>query len=296
MNNAGLSDSALRLLIPCCVVVLLCSTLTLACRPREPATVWVAAMLAAERALADSLAVAGMREGMARFLAPASTALGPAPMDGLAWAETQPNDARQTRVRRAHVSTAGDLAFALGWWPRVDSASGHYVNIWQHEATEGWRIACTAWLGHVPTAIMARLDTAEAPGWVRASRKLYQEAARVSMLKADKELARRSLDRSAAWAFDGAAADSIDLLREGLPPIRGREEVLEALKEERGVLSWVPVASHVARSGDLGYTYGFQTHRTDTLVRSRAFLRIWKALPDSSWSVLVHAVTRPIRD
>lgn len=257
---------------------------------------WVAELLTAERALADSLAAVGMRRGMAHFMAPASTALGPAPMDGRDWAQAQPNESREARVRRAHVSAAGDLGYALGWWPKADTASGHYVNVWQRRGPDGWRIACTSWLGHAPTRTIARLDTAEAPGWIRANRKLYQEAARVSMLGADKELGRRSLDRSAAWAFDGVAGDSIYLLREGLPPIHGREGALGALAEEQGVLSWVPLGSHVAESGDLGYTYGFQTARTDTAVRSRAYLRIWKALPDSSWNVLVHAVTRPVLD
>ncbi len=280
----------------CCLVTLLCGMIATGCTSPDPVTTWVAELLVAERNLADSLATAGMRQGMASFMAPASTALGPAPVDGRSWANSQPDESRRTVIRRAHISAAGDLGFAIGLWPRADSASGHYVNVWQRDESGRWHIACTAWLSHAPAWIPARLDTTEAPGLVRASRKLYQEAARVSMLGADKELGRRSLDRSAAWAFSGAAADSISLLRESLPPIRGREGTLEALRRTRGVLSWVPLGSHVAQSGDLGYTYGFQTAKSDTMVQSRAYLRIWKAMPDSSWSILVHAVTRPVLD
>ncbi len=279
-----------------CLVTLLCSVLAAGCTSPDPVTTWVAELIVAERDLADSLATAGMRQGMASFMAPASTALGPAPVDGRSWANSQPDERRKTVIRHAHISAAGDLGFALGLWPRADSASGHYVNVWQRGDSGRWLIACTAWLSHAPARTPERVDTTEAPGLVRANRKLYQEASRVSMLGADKELGRRSLDRSAAWAFSGAAADSIYLLRENQPPVRGRDGALEALRQTRGVLSWVPLGSRVAQSGDLGFTYGFQTAKSDAIVQSRAYLRIWKAMPDSSWSILVHAVTRPVLD
>ena len=274
-------------------VALLCLA---GCAREEVEPVWVKDLLEAERSFSDMLAVDGMRSALLHFLATSSVALGPGPVEGRAWAAEQTDAAMHIRTRHGHVAAAGDLGYSIGLWLRSDSAAGHYVHIWRKKSPGAWRIAFTAWLRHGPVAKTARLDTFESRGWIRSRRKLYQEAARVSMLRADKDLAQRSLDRSARWAFTDVAADSILYLQEGAPPIRGKARMLASLGEDTGILSWIPVEGVMAKAGDLGYAYGFQAARQDSSVQSRAYLRIWKARRDSSWSAVVHAVTRPILD
>lgn len=108
----------------------------------------------------------------------------------------------------------------------------------------------------------------------------------------EKEFADRVAQNGIGPAFlEFAAPDAVLMRNDSL--LIGRESIAGYLKETPAngrtiELSWKPDFVDVARSGDLGYTYGkYVFTATDTLGISRIsegiFHTVWKRQPDGRW-------------
>lgn len=253
-------------------------------------------LVAAEQAFSAASVNDGTRAAFLDFLANRSIVFDPIPADGKAqMASRTPSDERTSWwPRHGELSANGDFGYTTGSWAS-SQARGRYVTIWRFQADGAWR-------AEVVARIRYDLDTLSVPppmasprkqGWVRARRKLYQEAARVAMLKTDRDLAQLSLAASKEHAMRGVLDDSVRYYRDATPPGRGRDSMAGLLSQMPGMTAWAPISGRIARGGDLGYTYGLQTVRAspaDTTARSSAYLRIWKAQPDSTWRLVVDLV------
>ncbi len=196
---------------------------------------------------------------------------------------------------RADIAASGDLGYTAGHWTN-GADGGRYVTVWRYSPDATWRVRITARTAGGPIAekVDGALSIPFHRGWIRARRKLYQEAARVAMLKADRDMAARSLSDGLEHAVEGIAADSALFLRDGLIPLTGREDVVTYLRKQKGITSWIPVDAEISRAGDLGFTYGLQTSKVsemDTTAVTSAYVRIWKAKPDSTWQLDVDFVS-----
>lgn len=79
---------------------------------------------------------------------------------------------------------------------------------------------------------------------------------------ADKAFSELSLNEGMKVAFDTYCASEGVLLRPQSMPVEGIQAVSEVLKgtDDSGfTLTWEPLHARVAKSGDLGYTYGVYT-------------------------------------
>ena len=114
-----------------------------------------------------------------------------------------------------------------------------------------------------------------------------------SLLKTDIEFSKTSVEKGAAEAFYlYLAADAVQLPA-GLPPIVGREKIRESMSgSSKAVLKWEPARAEVAKSGDLGYTWGnyelsWQKEDGKTEKLHGKYLNIWKKQPDGTWKAIV---------
>lgn len=301
ISMAGLSGAlwwryAPPLLIAACLLAGCAKT------PSIPPGGTLESLIAAEQAFSAASLNDGTRAAFLDFLADRSVVFDPIPMDGnTRMAGRAPSDERTTWwPRHGELSANGDFGYTTGSWA-ARHTRGRYVTIWRFQAGGAWRAEVVARIRY-DRDTLARPSAVASPlkqGWVRARRKLYQEAARVSMLKADRDLAQLSLAASNEHAMRGVLDDSVRFYRDGAPPGRGRDSMTILLRQMPGMTAWAPISGHIARGGDLGYTYGLQTVRAspaDTTARSNAYLRIWKAQPDSTWRLVVDLVaTTPIR-
>lgn len=134
------------------------------------------------------------------------------------------------------------------------------------------------------------------PYWILSSSctsKIDLEKEKENLLKTDIEFSKTSVEKGAAEAFYLYLADDAVQLPAGLPPIVGREKIRESMSgSSKAVLKWEPVKAEVAKSGDLGYTWGNyeiswqgEDGRTEKLYGK--YLNIWKKQPDGTWKVVV---------
>ena len=262
----------------------------------------LASLVATERAFSQASVEHGQRTAFLGYLAEGSIIFSPTPTDARALYTERP-EAPTTLVWHpafADIAATGDLGYTTGPWTFSDStgaaiAYGHYVTVWRVQPDSTWRVEIDAGVSH-PSHERPAPEHVATPGdssWIRARRKLYQEAARVSMLKADRDLAQASLEGGSAAAFSAVLADSVRFYRDGVFPGIGKAAMVDMLRQQSGVLSWVPINAAISRAGDLGYTYGLTTFKAapqDTSTTSNSYLRIWKAQPDSTWLLVVDLV------
>ena len=123
--------------------------------------------------------------------------------------------------------------------------------------------------------------------------KIDLEKEKGNLLKTDIEFSRTSVEKGAAEAFYLYLADDAVQLPAGLPPIVGREKIRESMSgSSKAVLKWEPVKAEVAKSGDLGYTWGnyeisWQGEEGKTEKLYGKYLNIWKKQPDGTWKAVV---------
>jgi ketosteroid isomerase-like protein len=123
--------------------------------------------------------------------------------------------------------------------------------------------------------------------------KIDLEKEKGDLLKTDIEFSRTSVEKGAAEAFYLYLADDAVQLPAGLPPIVGREKIRESMSgSSKAVLKWEPVKAEVAKSGDLGYTWGnyeigWQGEDRKTEKLYGKYLNVWKKQPDGTWKAVV---------
>ena len=109
------------------------------------------------------------------------------------------------------------------------------------------------------------------------------------LMRTDEAFAKFAREHGVAEAFREFAAPDATSFPMGESPIHGREAIYQSmLSFPKGELLWTPSAADIARSGDLGYTWGtFEFRTTDTdgkpVFHHGKYLTVWKLQPDGSW-------------
>jgi ketosteroid isomerase-like protein len=123
------------------------------------------------------------------------------------------------------------------------------------------------------------------------------EAERSALLEADLSFSRASEEKGAAQAFyEFLAADGVSLAT-GEPPIRGRDAIKVHLSAgPQGFFTWQPIAVDVARSGEIGFTWGtaiFQGKGADEKPRisHSKYVSIWKKQNNGRWKVVLFSTS-----
>ena len=112
-----------------------------------------------------------------------------------------------------------------------------------------------------------------------------------ALLKTDIEFAKASVATSAAEAFAVYLADDATQMPAGGNPVVGKKAILARLGSGY-VLSWEPKRAEVAKSGELGWTWGtYELHTRDAegkpIVRYGKYVNVWRKQKDGTWKVIL---------
>ncbi len=130
-----------------------------------------------------------------------------------------------------------------------------------------------------------RTDAAEEPG------KGEMEEERARLLETDRTFS----NLSAAKGYKAAFLDYIDsngvLLRPDMAPIIGADAIdyLSQQSDDSFTMTWDPRGGSVARSGDMGYTYGLYSikpNAQDTVIYG-TYVNVWKKQADGTWKFVL---------
>ena len=121
------------------------------------------------------------------------------------------------------------------------------------------------------------------------------EAESARLLQTDQAFSRRCEEKGPAVAFYEFLAPDGTSLPPGELPVKGREAIrVHWSARPQGVLRWKPAEAQVARSGELGYTWGTYEFSTNGLegrpqMSYGKYVTIWKKQADGSWKVVLDA-------
>jgi ketosteroid isomerase-like protein len=254
-------------------------------------------LIATERAYAQLAIDSTTQRAFNRYFAADGIVFRPRAIPALEYFRVRPMAPAILRVWEpvlADVSRAGDLGYTTGPWvasrrdTRADPSFGQYLTIWRRQNDGSWKVEIDAGIGHGadakgPSGVVAAPPRSE---W-RAAKPETTGSVKSSLLRADSALAAASDAKGVAAAFANATAPNVRMLRSGHFPITSDSLAAALAATQR--YSWIPVAAHVASSGDLGYTRGnfMLVTKGDRgqVVEKGDYIRVWRRTRDGRWVI-----------
>jgi ketosteroid isomerase-like protein len=258
-------------------------------------------LVQAEKDFAKTAAEKGIRDSFLAFLAEDSVLFRPDPVNGKKFLTAQQGGPGYLSwyPTYAEVSLAGDLGFNTGPYelrPKGPEdkpvAMGNFSTVWRKQADGTWKALIDIGVqGNQPPAPPKPEIALKGPAKIAEKNLPKVDAAKeqAAMMNADRAFAKAVQDKGEAAAYAATVADDARLLRTGRQPILGKAAVQAAIAERPAPINWEPIGGGMARSGDLGYTYG-KTFRPENgpdspWVDSDNYMRLWRKQPDGSWKV-----------
>lgn len=276
--------------------------LTFACNSRDPdpppssAAVnpeVVDEVIAAERAFSAMSDQAGVKAAFQTFYATDGIAFDPAPTNGqdlvAGWSDDGPHMVWGPDI--AEASAAGDMGYTSGPYvvtlPDGSHRYGHYHSVWARQADGAWRVVIDVGGPHGVDSIPAKVERPAAPSPPSSAAGGDTDLLAVDRAFAE-AYARERWEATRRFTFDRAR-----VYRFGQLPFRGLEAALEDQERSGEVLTWEPEGARVARSDDLGFTYGNGTvtrREAGETPQSMSYGRFWRRGNDGAWRVVVEVV------
>lgn len=253
-------------------------------------------LVAAEKAFSKAAAAKGIRDSFLDFLADDSVLFRPDPVNGPQFLRSRPGapGLLSWQPAYAEVSLAGDLGYDTGpaeYRAKAEDKAepSQFATVWARQADGAWKAMVDLGTpGNPPMAVDIAL---KGPAKVAASAlpKVDAKAVEASLLAADRALAGVAQEKGTAAAYTAVLADDARLLRAGRALTVGKAAAQAVLGEDKGLVTWEPAGGGVARSGDLGYTYGIVQHRENIVespwVKTGNYIRVWRRQPDGAWKL-----------
>lgn len=263
-------------------------------------------LIAAERSFARTSIEKGIRDAFLTYLADDAIIFRPRPIKGKpVYEQLQPIPGTLSwKPIHAEIAASGDFGYTTGPFeyrknPGSEQADGcgFYVSVWIKQNGDTWQVMLDAGI-NCPcpdTTILEIIISQQRSKFVnKTTRKADVETEKAKLMKSEFELASSVAVEGIVNAYQVYLADDIRFYRMGEAPIVGKEAVLNKSSHQNGIPFWKPVASDVARSGDLGYTYGIADWKLDSgEIRSHSYLRIWKKNKNMMWKIVLD-LTNPI--
>ena len=124
--------------------------------------------------------------------------------------------------------------------------------------------------------------------------------AKMEMMNADREFSKMSEEKGMKTAFIEFLDSNGVLLRPKRLPIAGADAIDYLIQQNDTdyTLTWEPRNGNIAKSGELGYTYGIYALRPskkDTVIYG-TYVSIWKKQADGTWKYILDSGNEGISD
>ncbi len=256
----------------------------------------------AERQFAARSVASGIRDAFLANLAEDAIVFRPYAVNGRKWyGERPPNPGKLTwEPVKAEISRAGDLGYTTGPWEYREKAEdekavafGNYVTVWKRQADGEWKFVIDTGIDNPQptTTPVLELPKMAAKSAQKPARKVDVEAEKSALLNTDREFSKASGATGAARAYGSYMTSDAILFRPDNFPVKDGRQIQQTLSARPGKLVWHPAFADVARSGDMGYTYGvaeyYESGAQQKPSEYSTYVRIWKKQEGGSWKVVI---------
>lgn len=261
-------------------------------------------LVAAEKAFARLSETGGIRDAFVANLADEAVVFRPKPVVGKKfYVEQKAIPGLLTwRPVFADIAASGELGYTTGPYEvrkekpeEVPSAFGHYISLWRVQADGSWKVVVDCGIRHPRPASPTPDFEAGGPTTPASVPSADMEKERTALLAFDRNLSAASQKSGFLGVYRDNLSAEARLYRPSFLPAVGKAAALELLAKSNGSLTWEPMAVHVSRGGDLGYSYG--TAKLANSVQGReetvgySYLRIWKKASSGEWRIVLDVAT-----
>jgi hypothetical protein len=266
-------------------------------------------LVASERAFAALSVAKGMKAAFLAYLAEGSVVFQPAAVDARKLWEGRPASAATLSWEPsfAAVSSAGDFGYTTGPWefrPPADSlgtpappesyAYGQFNSVWKHDKKTGWRLIADIGVTHAKPARGGVGSGEFTAGPVLRVRTM--KIGRADIPGEDQRLSKAMRAVGPREALVAHGAPDLRLNSEGRPPAVGLEAAQARFDTLGGFYEYRTEGSVIAKSGDLGYSYGLAERfvsATGAPADSSVYLHVWRQEGGRFWRLAL-AVLNPL--
>ncbi len=259
----------------------------------------LASLVSAERAFSATSQARGVSDAFLAHAADSGLVFTPAPTRALEQYAGRPNPPILLTWYpvAAKISAAGDLGYTTGPFelkphaPGAPAGYGHYSTVWRRQPDGHWKFLADLGIRHPQPARTL-------PGWTPADAPpprttgvgpVDVQAARASLLEAERALAADAASRGFAEALLARGAEGVRVHREGSEPAIGAEAARALLAKQPAASGWTAAHAEAARSGDFGYAHG----SFRTAAGTGSYLRVWERGADGTWRVVLDVTALP---
>jgi len=266
-------------------------------------------LVASERAFAARSAAKGMKEAFLAYLAEGAVVFQPGPVDGRKVWEARRASAATLRWEPsfAAVSSGGRFGYTTGPWefrPPADSLGtpappesylyGQFNSVWKHEKKTGWRVIADIGVTHAKPTRGGVGSGEFAAGPTLKIRTMKPGRADISGEDQRLSKAMRASGPREALAALGTA--DLRVNSEGRWPAVGLEAAQARFDSLGGFYEYRTEGTAVARSGDLGYSYGLAERflsANGAPADTSVYLHVWRQEAGRFWRLAL-AVINPL--
>src|SRR5262245_62158600 len=262
-------------------------------------------LIAAEKSFAALSASKGMRTAFLANLDEQSVVFRPVAVNGMAvWKERPESQARLLwEPSYAEVAGSGDFGITTGPWelhpaPGGDPtvSYGQFFSVWGRDARTPWKVLVDIGVTHDKPAHGGLGDVEVASGPDHPATSTVDTTGSLMLMTIDRSMG-TMVGRVGRNALGTWISKDLLYLRDGLAPTRA-QQAQESLGGTIKHTTWRPAGSRVARSGDLGCTYGVREDSTGVSFQdpdTTAYVHVWRRLdPASQWK-LAAVVESPVK-
>jgi ketosteroid isomerase-like protein len=260
------------------------------------------ALVNTERAFARAAAERGTRDAFLAFLADDGIVFAPGPVNGKKSWEARPKrpGLLSWEPIYADISAAGDMGYDTGPWefrPKgaddKPAAFGQFMTVWKKQPDGTFKFAIDLGISNPQPTSHQTLSFSNVKSKATGNASdTDMEAGRSSVLQIEREFSKASADKGTLKAYLSYMADEVRLLHEGKFPFIGKQAARTALGARAGRMSWQAEKSDIARSLDLGYTYGAYDFKSadGKADENGYYVHVWKRQPDGKWKVVMEVL------
>ena len=263
------------------------------------------ALVETEREFARFCVENGIRAAWLEYFTDDGVIFMPGPVNAKeTWGKRQPQTKPPRIVlewepRYGEVSQAGDIGYNIGPWNITDTGSpneppehGYFLSMWRKQADGRWRVSLDFGSGRGAPATddhvlgkpfdLAPQYKSKVPG------KATAEAELATLMDLEKQFAQRAVSTGALNSYRSLFADYAKVMRPAQAPTTKKEIASFIPAGSDVALSFKPIGGEVAKSRDLGYTYGSYELRKGAEVKEKGFYaHVFKRNSSGKWQIVV---------